>query len=221
MKANISRTLTGIIVIAVGIGFLLGTLNIFDVRGTLGTWWPSLLVIVGLLMLINNRRNYLWALLIAGVGAILQLNRLDIISANPWEFFWPLLIILVGGSILFRRSGVHSDDSKAERADSTAILGGSNIRNTSSDFKGAKLTAVLGGIKLDLRKATIQKEATLDVFTCMGGVELVVPRNVQVRNQAAAILGGTEDKSEVDDPKKGPTLYIVGTLMLGGIEIKN
>lgn len=79
----------------------------------------------------------------------------------------------------------------------------------------------MGGAKLDLRKATIKKEATVEVFALCGGIELVVPREITVRNQTSAILGGVEDKSEREGGKNAPVLYITGDVIMSGVEIKN
>jgi hypothetical protein len=53
----------------------------------------------------------------------------------------------------------------------------------------------MGGSKLDLRQAKIAPgtEAVVDVFTVMGGVELLVPRDWNVDVQLVPIMGGVND----------------------------
>lgn len=220
MKAQITRTITGLLIVAVGAGFLLDNANVIEFGKLVSEWWPLAVIGAGILMLVNDVRSYLWALLVVGIGVVFQLRELGIVDINPWQMFWPIVIIVVGLSIVFSRTP-RNRVSKGERDDVTAILGGTDQKNTSDDFKGSKLTAVLGGAKLDLRKATIKKEATIEVFSFWGGVELIVPRNVIVRNQTSAILGGVEDKTDQDAVKNAPVLYVTGDVVMAGVEIKN
>lgn len=221
MKAYTTRFITGLAIIVLGGLFLANNLNIVDTTDFLSNWWPLGVVLAGILIFINDTRSYLWALLVIGIGGILQLNTLDVIDVNPWQVFWPVVIIVIGVSILLNQSAYKKRVTKTDRNDITAILGGSDQRNSSDDFKGSKITSILGGVKLDLHKAVIKKEAVIDVFTLLGGVEIVVPRNVVVKNQTSAILGGVENKADPDKEKGAPVLYITGDVILGGVEIKN
>lgn len=221
MKAHITRFIAGLAIIGVGIGFLLDNLAVFDFSQYVSEWWPLAVIFVGLLVFMNDIRSYLWSLLIVGFGILLQLKVLGIADINPWQFFWPVVIIFIGVSVILNRSAMRLRVSKAERDDATAVLGGSDVRSTSEDFKGSKVSAILGGVKLDLRKATIKKEATIEVFSFWGGVELVVPRNVIIKNKTAVVMGGVDDKTEQEAGKDAPVLYITGDVIMAGVEIKN
>lgn len=221
MKAYISRLIIGAAVSAVGVALLLDAFNIVNTRSFLGDWWPSLIILAGVAMLISDVKNYLWALLVVTFGAITQLQLLGYIDVNPWQVFWPLVLVVVGVSIAFKHPAVFRRDSKASSDDIVAILGGSDQISTADDFKTSRVTAIMGGAKIDLRKATIKKSATIEVFALMGGVELVVPRNVVVLNKTNAILGGVENKAEQEATKSSPTLTIIGDVIMGGVEIKN
>lgn len=220
MKPQITRSIIGIAIIALGAGFALDNLNIIEFGQIVGTWWPLAVIAAGILVFMNDTKSYLWSLLIVGVGIAFQLRELGVTDINPWQFFWPFVIIAVGFSVLLRRGPRHNV-SKSDRDDMTAILGGTEQKNRSENFKGSKVTAIMGGAKLDLRKATIKKEATIDVFSFWGGVELIVPRDITVRNQTSAILGGVEDKTEQEAGKNAPVLYITGDVVMAGVEIKN
>lgn len=221
MNAYISRLIIGIAVLAVGAALLLDALNIVNTSSLLSNWWPSLIILGGVAMLVSDTRNYLWALLVIIVGVATQLRVLGYADVNPWQVFWPLALIMIGLSIIFRRPTLSRRASETDSDDIVAILGGSDQKNMSDDFSGSKITAILGGTKLDLRKATIKKSATINLFALMGGVELVVPRGVIVKNRTNAILGGIENKTDQDITKDSPTLTITGDVILGGVEIKN
>lgn len=217
MKSSLSQLTAGVCIVAVGGLLLLDTLHITD--GALSTWWPLLLVVAGIAALVNDIRNYLWGLALVVGGVLFQLRALDIVSINPWEFFWPVIIMLVGLSVIANRNS-RPKISKDQSEDVSAILGGIDQITAAEDYRGGNITAVLGGAKLDLRKAVIKKEATLQVFTLCGGIELLVPENVVVQPQATCILGAIENKQRGASTKSAPILYIAGTVALGGIEVK-
>lgn len=104
-----------------------------------------------------------------------------------------------------------------------AILSGINKRVMTKDLKGAKLTAFMGGIDLDLTQADIAGVATMQVDVIFGGVKLILPPHWDVRVEVTNIAAGVEDKrlyrqSEIDPDK---VLVIKGTVLFGGLEIKS
>lgn len=220
MKTSYTRIFAGLGVVLLGGLLLLDTLNIGGFNNLLSTWWPLFVVGAGVLVFLNDPKSFLWALLLLGFGSLYQLNNLTIVDINPWQLFWPAIIIVVGLSIIFRQSGSRTKIGTHESDDISAILGGASQANKSEDYKGGKVTAIMGGVEIDLRKSIIKKEATLDVFVLMGGVELRVPENVVVKTKAAAILGGIENKSQVVETKNAPILYVTGEVILAGVEIK-
>lgn len=222
MKA-INRTIIGLLIVAVGASLLLSNLNLlpFDVR--IGDWWPVFIIVAGVIMLLNDLRSYLWSILLIFFGVVLQLNQFDVIDVNPWQLLWPVVIIVVGLSVIINRSSLPQKNvSKKDREDITAILSGGETHVESKDFKASKVTAVCGGAMLDLSKATIKKEASIDLFAFWGGIEIIVPENVVVKSKTAAILGGIENKARSDksDAKNSPVLYIGGDVIMSGVEIK-
>lgn len=221
MKKISSRVITGLIIVIIGVALFLSNLNVLSFGDLVGDWWPLLIVLAGVIIFINNTRSYLWALLVVVFGIMLQLNHLDIISVSPWQLIWPVVIVVIGLSIVLSRKGAVVKADKAERQDVTAILSGSDQKNSSSNFKGSKITAVMGGAQLDLRKATINKEATIEVFAFWGGIEILVPKNVLVKSQITNIIGGTDDKAEAPVSTDAPVLNIVGDVIMAGVEIKS
>jgi hypothetical protein len=100
-----------------------------------------------------------------------------------------------------------------------AFWAGIERKVNSSLFRRADLTAIMGGIQIDFRQAAINGEAVIDLFVLMGGVEIKVPPDWVVSNQAIAIMGGAQDKTT------GPAdsrhrLVLRGFVMMGGIEVK-
>ena len=86
-----------------------------------------------------------------------------------------------------------------------------------------RLTSVtfMGAMELDLREALLPPgRSTINVFSVMGGVEILVPPGVNVEVQGIGIMGSFEDKSS-DIPHEGaPTLEINGFAFMAGVEVK-
>ena len=209
-----------------GVALLFDNLGMSLFGELLQKLWPAAIIVLGVMMLFSNRHHYLWAILVIAIGNVLQLNALGLLDVNIWQLVWPIIIIVVGLSILVNRvasgqGGAAKRTSKEERDDVTAILSGSEQHNHSDDFKASKVVAVLGGVAYDLLKATIKKEATIEVFSFWGGVELRVPESVEVRCSTLNILGGVEDKTVKPAAKSAPVLHVIGDVVMAGIEIKN
>ena len=218
---SLTRTIIGLLIVAVGASFLLTNLNILPFDVGIAQWWPLFIVAGGVVMLLSDVRNYLWAMLVIGLGALLQLKQFGIVDVNPWQLFWPAIIIVLGVSVMTSRGSSRGKIAASDREDVMAILSGSEVRVESKDFKGSRVTSICGGAMIDLRKAVIKKEATIDVFAFWGGIEIIVPEHVMVKNNTAAIMGGVEQQAGGDAVKEGsPILYVTGDVVMSGVEIK-
>ena len=138
----------------------------------------------------------------------------------------PIVVILIIATIIFlatneahnakERQGVTGESTFS----SYAFLSGVETRNNSSSFRGGSASAVMGGAKLDFRDAVMEgDQATIDVSAIMGGVELYVPRTWEVVNHIVPVLGGVNDHTNQRDAKK--RLIVEGTVLMGGLEIRN
>ncbi len=222
MNQNISRIITGLIILLIGVGALLSATNVFPFWSLLSTWWPLLIVAAGLLVLAGNpKSNFLWGIALIVIGGLLQFNQLDVLSFNAFSLIWPIAIIAVGLSVLWNGKGrFGKQDLSKDVDDISVIFSGSEVVNKSKNYNGGKITAIFGGTSIDLRDAVINKEATLDIFTLCGGVELRVPREWRVVSKVTPILGGVENKALGSEDHKGPVLLITGIAALGGVEVK-
>jgi predicted membrane protein len=218
---SLARTIIGLLIVAVGASFLLTNLNILPFDVGIAQWWPLFIVAGGVVILLSDVRNYLWALLVIGLGVLFQLKQFGIVDVNPWQLFWPAIIIVLGVSVMTSRGSSRGKIAASDREDVMAILSGSEVRVESKDFKGSRVTSICGGAMIDLRKAVIKKEATIDVFAFWGGIEIIVPEHVMVKNNTSAIMGGVEQQAGGDAVKEGsPILYVTGDVVMSGVEIK-
>lgn len=224
-KKSLAQIVTGLIILAIGVGFLLEAFHLVDFGKVVSVWWPSIIIIIGLVSLINNVRAPLWPIAEIVLGTLLLLRQFGVVAFDVWQIIWTSLIILAGVSILFERSrsGKRAKENDKDGIDATAIFSGQEIRSVSHQFKGGAITAIFGGVDLDLRDAKLDgNKATIDVFTAFGGSDIRVPEGWTVKISGTPIFGGWEDKTHKPaDVKNAPHLTINGTCLFGGVSIKN
>jgi predicted membrane protein len=223
---NAPRLFVGMVVIALGTLALLDNLNIiqFDEIWSL---WPLLLVAFGLARILRpaGQPGRFMGTLLLILGGWLLLQNLGLAPFRLGVVFWPLLLVLLGlrlvwGAFGGRLSGPPPDGTA--RLSAFAMLGGSEHKSNSADFRGGDATAILGGCKIDLRQASIKNgPAVLETFAMWGGIEIIVPRGWGVVVQATPIMGAYEDKTSPPPEGTGPQLVVKGAVIMGGVEIKN
>lgn len=231
-KSATSQVVLGLLVIAMGLLFLLDNLGYVDMHRAF-SFWPMLFVIVGTVKLCDTRTQggTLLGGALVGIGILLMLDRMDIIDFS-WRTIWPLVLIGLGGYLVAKavrskravEHGVAMVDGASvgagEVVDVTAILGAYERRVTTQDFRGGEITAVMGGCELDMRGASIQGEAVINVFAFWGGVTIKCPPDWDVVLQGTPILGGFEEKT-IAPPDNSKRLVIRGYAIMGGVEIRN
>lgn len=216
----------GIVVVAVGVLLLLGSLDVLDI-GDLFQWIPSLFILFGLWLLVKNRfRRIAGPLIMILIAVFVQFLVLGLDMGK----FWPLILVAIGITILIksfrpgpRRAGVTSMDDNDGWIESVSVMGSANERVASDEFKGGQATAVMGENTLDLRESSVaEKPATLEATVVMGEMKLRIPEewNVQVDN--VTVMGESKDERTRRDPEDGhPDLVVSGTVVMGSLKIED
>ena len=223
-----SQVVLGLLVVGMGVLFLLDNLDILNFRHAIG-FWPLVFIVAGCAALFGNgprSGNYLGAVLLA-VGLLMILGRMGYFFIS-WSTLWPLVMIALGGLVLYRSLGPGRVARPAAAAgagadsvvDIVAVLGGFERRVSTPDFRGGEITAVMGGCALDLREASIVKEAVINVFTIWGGINIKVPPDWTVVLNGTPVMGGFAEKTATP-PDRSKRLVIRGYAIMGGVEIRN
>jgi putative transmembrane protein len=227
MKKNfLVRAFFGVTIVALGGILLLRNLEIikFDSWNVFwGTVWAAGLVLAGLVTIVSSQRllTRAWGLLLMAAGVSVGLNAYGIIDVSIWKLFWPVVLIAVGLMMVFSIGSANrkrAEESGTDDNEKVAIFYGEQSR-VRGDYTGGSLTAIFGGVDLDLRQANIKDGAIIDVFTFCGGININLPDDVIVKNEVRGVLGGSDDKT-MSKPSAKKTIYLRGECVLGGLEIK-
>lgn len=229
----------GLVLLIIGAVFLLNNLGVFyidDVR----KYWPVLLIAAGVAHLFSSRhgiRSLVWGGLLGSIGGLLLARNLGYIHMDVWQIIWPVILIFLGLSFLFRgRARVAGcagappwgawgpTASSANRLSEETMFGGVKQRVDSQEFEGGYLSSVFGGIEVDLRQANTKlDELTIEADAVFGGIELMLPDRWNVTVRGTGIFGGYENQTHppVNPAEKRPHVTITGHAVFGGVSVKN
>lgn len=223
---NFKNVLWGIILVVLGVIIGTNSLGLTDINLLFDGWWTLFIIVpcfIGLFTNSEKTGNIIGILI--GVALLLGIN--DIIDFDKiWTLLLPLVIVVVGLSLIFKdifNSKVSKEIKKINKEnnkdnDYFAAFSDQNIDLNNEDFKGADLTAIFGGLKLDLRKANIDKDVVINASSIFGGIDILIPNDVNVKVKSTSLFGGVTNKKSNNDNQK--TIYINALCMFGGVEIK-
>lgn len=246
-----ARFATGLTIIAIGALLLFDSLSLIDARHVLRQAWPLVLIVIGISLLQRRdgrRRNEGWALII--VGAWIFSSKIGLLDLSFWRVLFPLLLMLVGGLLVYRSltppetralavqvtgaadqgppgdaTDAGTEPSAKEHAEfvrSFTMLSRAELCPMSRPFKGADLSAVWGGIELDLSAARMEGDsARVEVFAFFGSIEIQVPPDWAVTSKVATLIGGFSDKPHPAAAVPSKVLIVDGFAIVGGIEVKS
>lgn len=104
-----------------------------------------------------------------------------------------------------------------------AILGGADRKGRWIPARNSWVVAVCGGAEIDLREAVFPPGVTeIRIFAFWGGVDVIVPPNVEVDVSGAALLAGfgIEGEMEGEPPPGGPLIRVTGVAVMAGVDVR-
>ena len=216
-----AQALLGGFIVLLGLLLLLDTTGVYETTQLL-QFVPSLFVVAGIYALVSSRlRNVAGPLVVIVVAGGWQLATLGVVEWSDFEAFWPLLIILLGLSVILGQYRARAYEVSDAFVTAVGLFGGADRRVTTDGFVGGELTAVFGGVDLDLRDATVSdRPARVNATAVFGGVDVRVPTDWNVQVDVLPIFAGAEDErprraeehDEVD-------LVVTGFAAFGGISV--
>ena len=223
---NLKRTLWGLILVAAAIIIALNSFDIIDFDLFFDGWWTIFIIIPSLVGVIQDR-NKGGAIFGLCIGILFLLSAQDIVSWDIiWKIAFPLFIAIIGIKMIFssfrkkdnkkRYCKIEADGKEINRG--VAIFCGTELDYSNTVFNGANLVACFGGIDCDLSHAIIDSDCVIKVAVAFGGIDIMVPDNVNVINNIPTLFGGTDITGS--NPNAEHTIYIDGFCAFGGVDIE-
>ena len=219
---NIKNILWGIILVIIGVIIGLNTIGITDIDIFFDGWWTLVIIVPCFIGLFTNKDktgNIIGLL----VGVILLLGMQNIIDFNLiWKLLLPSIIVIIGLSLIFKNtfnSKINNEIKKLNNKNTKnneycATFSGQRIDFPNEEFKGATLNSVFGS-----REAKIKEDVVINASSVFGGIDIIVPDDVNIKIKSNSIFGGVNNKKKNNEDKKY-TIYVNASCLFGGVDIK-
>ncbi len=210
-KNRVSRILWGIAFISFAVLLLLSFLNVIEFKLFFEGWWTLFLIIPGTAGIISGERRGLnFFLILIGCSYLASVYLEEYINVSFSKIVLILILFVLGLKLLF-----FSKSKKAKRSSFDTF---EHTHNGDGEFASdQKIDVIFSGYELDLRKNVFNSDIFITCIVLFGGVEILVPSNVNVEASGKCLLGGVSNNHKKTQGEF--TVYINYDCMLGAIEI--
>lgn len=225
---KIGNVLWGLVFITIGLVFGLNALEITDINIFFDGWWTLIIIIPSFIGLFTER-NKISNIICLLIGILLFLSCQNLIDfALVWKLLVPITLIIIGISLVFKdvidckikKEIKKINQNKKNTQEYCATFGGQNIDFSNQKFEGCELTAIFGGIKCNLKTSKIDEDVVITGTSIFGGIDIILPENINVRVTSIPIFGGISNKYFNNKNENQKTVYINATCIFGGVDIK-
>ena len=187
-------------------------------------WWTLFIIVPSVVSIAKNYKDasaYIW--LIIGIALLLAAQGIIDMSIIG-KLILPAVLVAIGVGIIFKdtvSSKVNSkidELNKSNKEEFYATFSGQKLNFAGDDFNGVSLNAIFGGIDLDLKNANIVEDKIINATSVFGGINILVPENINIQVKSTSIFGGVNNKTK--NKEEQPTIYVKAFCLFGGVDIK-
>ncbi len=226
MGKRISRTVLGLCIAAVGIGYLGNQFSWWHFDLFFEGWW-TLFIIVPCLVAIIESGPHLGNLLGLAFGICLLLHQQGVLRHGfIRRIALPAALVILGLYLVFssfsRRRSVQYKAGPGgadftQHPEYLAIFSSDYPKNAAKQFAGGSATAVFGNLEVDLRECALIGDCKFEATSVFGRVRIFAPVDCQVQMHSVPILGS--NRCSVIAQGQGPVLHIEATSVFGQVEV--
>lgn len=212
--------LIGIIIVIIGICCLFEN---FGINIDWGIIVSLLLIFSGLFMSLKNKKIDFWNVLLFIIGIWNLLLNLKLVTLELGEILWPLLIIIVGVTIIFNKLKFNNNikkENKNKKLIYNGIFGGINEKIVNEDIEILVINAIFGGVELDLKNLNLKQDLKIEIYSIFGGVDLFLPDDYNIVVSSTSVFGGVENSHNKKEDKDKKSINISTVNIFGGTDLK-
>lgn len=222
----------GVAIIALGIIFGGNAIGLFNIDIFFDGWWTLFIIVPAAIGFITDKEK-LSNLVLIGIGVILLLAAQNVFSYDvAWKAILAIVLIAIGLGIVIKsvfhnkiskeiEKKIHSLENEKVMDSQTAIFSGNDRTYNNETFQGSTLVAIFGGVDLDLRNAKFEKDTVIKAFCAFGGIDIIIPEDIQIKVKSGFIFGGIDDERKDVTAKGKHTIYIDAAGAFGGVSINS
>lgn len=226
----VSNYIWGLFLILVGIILGLNSFGVTNINLFFDGWWTVFIIAPSLNGLIKGE-DRTGALIGLIIGVFLLLSCQDVLDFKLFvKLFIPAILIIIGLSIFFKDKVKDVAVKKMGKINAkeidmehtyTSTFSEEKINLDNEKLESCAINSIFGSVSLDLRNAIIDEDVVINNYVVFGGVTIKVPKDVNIVVKTTSIFGGVDNKTGRNKTKENvKTIYIKGTILFGGIDIK-
>lgn len=223
---RINKIIWGCVLLAVSAILILNTFGITNIDIFFDGWWTLFIIVPSFIGLFNSNEKT-GSIIGLLIGIFLLLACQNVLDFEIiWKLAVPVIIAVIGIKMIFGGIGKDkdiikcTDENKENMKNAFAAFSGQDLNFDNEVFRGAEITAVFGGIKLDLRNAVFESNTVVNACCIFGGADILLPDNVNVKINSNSLFGGIDNKKHKNSKDNLYTVYLNGTCIFGGVDVK-
>ena len=101
-----------------------------------------------------------------------------------------------------------------------ALMSGDTLSGPVAPGQHVEAYALMGGAVVDLQREDLPERVDVHAVAVMGGIEVLVPRGVEVQLSGLSVMGGRDKR--LDPPRPGaPVVHLRAYALMGAVEVKH
>ena len=223
---RINKIIWGCVLLAVSAILILNTFGITNIDIFFDGWWTLFIIVPSFIGLFNSNEKT-GSIIGLLIGIFLLLACQNVLDFEIiWKLAVPVIIAVIGIKMIFGGIGKDkdiikcTDEYKENMKNAFAAFSGQDLNFDNEVFRGAEITAVFGGVKLDLRNAVFEGNTVVNACCIFGGADILLPDNVNVKINSNSLFGGIDNKKHKNSKDNLYTVYLNGTCIFGGVDVK-
>lgn len=206
----------GLILVAIGSILVLNKLEIISINLFFKGWWTLFIIVPSFVSLFDNN-DKTGSIIGILIGVMLLLGSQKIIDfAIIWELLLPVLLVVFGLSLIFKKKVNPKKIIDKEKSDYNALFSSQKIVIDNDIIKNYNFNCAFGGIECHIKK--MSSDIYIESNSLFGGTKLRVPSNTNVIVKPTSIFGGVDNKV-INNQDYKYTVYINSACLFGGLTI--
>lgn len=195
MNNNLSAKIGGLLLIAIGIGYLGDQFNVWHFSIFFRGWWALLLAVWGIFMMVENRPN-VFNIVVTVLGIFWFMSANHFIHFQlTFKAIFAALLIWLGCKTLFsnlstskqehreyeerRNEGTRTTTNNDNHLDIRSTFSTKRYVNNSKLYS-CRLENTFGSLFVDLSEADLSEIYEIRIENTFGSMELLLPENVKI-----------------------------------------
>lgn len=212
--------LLGILILIIG---FLSLLEVIFPIFNFGFWLyiSTILFVCGLYKIKKEKQFSLFNIFVTIMGLLFLLINLHVLPPFLVSAIIPLLIILLGITIIYNTSTLKKPYSKNVTCKKYSVILCENKEKVKNiEYNDIECYTVFGSIKLDVSELEIKENTNLNVYSIFGESTIIVSDKYNISTTSTTILGENIKKFDDTNSKSKKTLNINCITIIGGSKIK-